>query len=649
MHVVIGVSTSKTSRYLFAAGNSVLRLLSDLAVTHTKHGGIVDDLTLQAGYRATIIRTVANTQWSAVLQRSSNNINGLTERTGGVTTEEGRTTFILLRVILLRSRHVVVVGVGVALQNNMRFGNTEKLGSILAVLHTYRTGELTGHTQQVVVTEAHNLHRILFLNDRSIFCREENTLRLLATRLRGARSEHQSTQNRGATRAFLINSPTTTAVLSGTGTKRSTQEALAGALIMAATGVLGIHVHTREIEVRNTRIQTLTHRSTRALELRTHSISLLLTLNLHILELVISGTLTRPQPSIRGNITSISICKRRNETITATGNIAINTMILSLQQILRITLVITRNQSILRGQRRRMNRIPVQHRTSLTVALQTQSHIGRIGTAGQLRTQLGRIQIKRLAGTVSTNTGQLRRRNRQVTRCQILGRLADCLQRTVHLGIEGVLMETQSRNVVQALVRNATRSRMSVGRGNHNVRLVVRGAKLCTDALHQFITQRLPTGQRVQNNDEVALTRGAIHRNKSTSILASMHTATLLGRVTIAHEADFTGLTGNIRRTRTHQVGGGARALRSRGCGRNLTGRKNCGSHNKACCTNASKRVGGCLKTRKNRGALLLPCRQGGILFRHLRSRCSGRQSGTLIRHPSGREWSDMHAFKNRT
>ena len=155
---------------------------------------------------------------------------------------------------------------------------------------------------------------------------------------------------------------------------------------MAATGVLGIHIHTREIEVRNTRIQTITHRSTRTLKLRTHSISLLLTLNLHILELIISGTLTRLQPSIRGNITSISICKRCNETITTTGNIAVDAVILILQQILRIPLIITRNQSVLRGQRRRMNREPIQYRTSLTVTLQTQSHIGRIGTAGQIRT-----------------------------------------------------------------------------------------------------------------------------------------------------------------------------------------------------------------------------------------------------------------------
>ena len=100
---------------------------------------------------------------------------------------------------------------------------------------------------------------------------------------------------------------------------------------MAATGVLGIHVHTREVEVRNARIQTLTHRSTRALELRTHSVSLLLTLNLHVLELVISGTLTRLQPSIRRNITSISIRKRRHKTIATTGNIAVNAVVLSLQ------------------------------------------------------------------------------------------------------------------------------------------------------------------------------------------------------------------------------------------------------------------------------------------------------------------------------
>ena len=119
MHVVIRVSTGKTSRHLFAAGNSVLRLLSDLAVTHTKHGGIVDNLTLQAGYRATIIWAVTNTQRGAVLQRSSNNVNGLAERARGVTAEESRATFVLLRVILLRGRHVVVVGVGVALQNNV--------------------------------------------------------------------------------------------------------------------------------------------------------------------------------------------------------------------------------------------------------------------------------------------------------------------------------------------------------------------------------------------------------------------------------------------------------------------------------------------------------------------------------------------------
>ena len=190
---------------------------------------------------------------------------------------------------------------------------------------------------------------------------------------------------------------------------------------------------------------------------------------------------------------------------------------------------------------------------------------------------------------------------------------------------------------------------MGVGSGNHNVRLIVRRTKLSADTLHQLITQRLPTGQRIEYNNEVALTRSSIHSDESACVLASMHTATLLRRVTIAHEANFTGLTGNIRRTRTYQVGGSTSALRGRGRGRNLTGGKNCGSRNKACCTNASKRMGRHLKTRKNRGALLLPCRQRGILFRHLRLRCSGRQSGATSSHPSGSDWSDMHAFKNRT
>ena len=89
-------------------------------------------------------------------------------------------------------------------------------------------------------------------------------------------------------------------------------------------------------------------------------------------------------------------------------------------------------------------------------------------------------------------------------------------------------METQSRNVVQALVRNATRSCVGVGRGNHNVRLIVRGAKLSADTLNQFIAQRLPAGQRIEHNNEVALARSAIHSDESTRILTSMHATTLL-------------------------------------------------------------------------------------------------------------------------
>ena len=158
-------------------------------------------------------------------------------------------------------------------------------------------------------------------------------------------------------------------------------------------------------------------------------------------------------------------------------------------------------------------------------------------------------------------------------------------------------METQSRNVVQALMRNTTRSCMGVGRSNHNVRLIVYGAKLSTNTLNQFITQRLPASQRIEHNNEIALTRSAIHSNESTCVLTSMYAAALLGRVAIAHEADFTRLTGNIRCTRTNQVGGSASTLRNRGRSCNLTCGKNCRSSNKAGRANTSKRMRRCLKT----------------------------------------------------
>ena len=180
-------------------------------------------------------------------------------------------------------------------------------------------------------------------------------------------------------------------------------------------------------------------------------------------------------------------------------------------------------------------------------------------------------------------------------------------------------MEAQSRNVVQALVRNTAGGRVSVSRSNHNVRLIVYGAKLSTNALNQFITQRLPASQRIEHNNEIALTRSTIHSNESTCVLTSMYATTLLGALTVSHEANLTGLTGNIRRTRTNQVGGSASTLRNRGRSCNLTCGKNCRSSNKAGRANTSKRMRRCLKTRKNRRALLLPCRQGGILFRFVK------------------------------
>ena len=55
---------------------------------------------------------------------------------------------------------------------------------------------------------------------------------------------------------------------------------------------------------------------------------------------ILGGPLTRLEPRIRRNITGISICKRRNETITATRDVTVNAVILVLQQILGVALVI---------------------------------------------------------------------------------------------------------------------------------------------------------------------------------------------------------------------------------------------------------------------------------------------------------------------
>ena len=145
--------------------------------------------------------------------------------------------------------------------------------------------------------------------------------------------------------------------------------------------------------------------------------------------------------------------------------------------------------------------------------------------------------------------------------------------------------------------------RVGVSHGNHNVRLIVCEAKLCTDTLDQFITQRLPASQRVQNNNEVALTGGAIHRMKSASILTIMHTAALLERVVITHEADFTGLTDNIRRTRIYQVGGSTSALRNRGRGRNLTGRRTAEATIRYAAPMRAREWVGALKREKQRSA----------------------------------------------
>ena len=157
---------------------------------------------------------------------------------------------------------------------------------------------------------------------------------------------------------------------------------------------------------------------------------------------ILGRSLTWLKPSIRGNITGVGVCKSSNETVTATGNVTVDTVILILQQVLGIPLVIAGNQSILRRQRGRMQSVPVQHRAGLTITLQTQGHIGRIGTVRKLRPQLLRIAVKSLARTVNTHTRELRSRDRQVTGGQVLRCLTHSLQSALHLGVKGVLMES---------------------------------------------------------------------------------------------------------------------------------------------------------------------------------------------------------------
>ena len=90
---------------------------------------------------------------------------------------------------------------------------------------------------------------------------------------------------------------------------------------------------------------------------------------------------------------------------------------------------------------------------------------------------------------------------------------------------------------------------------------------------------------------------------KSASILTIMHTAALLERVVITHEADFTGLTDNIRRTRIYQVGGSTSALRNRGRGRNLTGRRTAEATIRYATPMQAREWVGALKREKQRSA----------------------------------------------
>ena len=135
-------------------------------------------------------------------------------------------------------------------------------------------------------------------------------------------------------------------------------------------------------------------------------------------------------------------------------------------------------------------------------------------------------------------------------------------------------------------MRDTTRGGMGVSRSNHNVRLRVLGSELGTNTLNQLITQRLPTRQSIQNDNEVTLAGSPIHSNKSTSILTSMHAAPLLRRVTVTHETYLSRLTGDISCTGTHQVGRGLRCLgRRRGHG-HLPRGQDCGGGNEAGRTN---------------------------------------------------------------
>ena len=229
-----------------------------------------------------------------------------------------------------------------------------------------------------------------------------------------------------------------------------------------------------------------------------------------------------------------------------------------------------------------MQRVPIQHRASLTVTLQTQGHVSRVGTVRKLGTQLLRISVISLARTVHTHTRELRGRDRQVARGQVSRCLTHGLHGSLNLGIKGVLVKSQGRDVVQALVGNAARGRMRMSCGNHDVRFRVFRSILGADTLDQLISERLPAGESIQHHDEVTLTAGTVNSNKGASILTGMHATTLLGSLAVAHETDLAGFTGNIGCAGTHEVGRGLGGLSRGGRPGHLAGRQNCGGGNQA-------------------------------------------------------------------
>mmetsp|Transcript_18018 Transcript_18018/g.25172 ORF Transcript_18018/g.25172 Transcript_18018/m.25172 type:complete len:244 (-) Transcript_18018:58-789(-) len=139
-----------------------------------------------------------------------------------------------------------------------------------------------------------------------------------------------------------------------------------------------------------------------------------------------------------------------------------------------------------------------------------------------------------------------------VSRDSIVVSHLDCLRNSIHNGIKVLLYESLRVEVVNQVVRESGRSRVSVGSRKHHIVVRVKISKQGLKLLDNLVLNSTKNHSRIGRDESNALS--SLSNDKSSCSKSHMNSVADLFRHSIPHHTNFSSWTGDIPNTSTDLI-----------------------------------------------------------------------------------------------